>query len=873
MTSNRYSTALGLYVCLSFLLLFSVALPARAAIQGEYFVWTGASPPDDPWNVSNRRGTRIDGNVDFNWADPGIGGIGADLFSVRWRGQVYIPTAGDWTFYTATDDGARLYLNAEPIINQWVDQGVTEVGATRTLAAGWHDIIMEYYENGGGAVAQLSYAGPGVGKQIIPAGALRAVYGKGLLADYYNGNYGGAQTLVVSRNDGTVNFNWPSGSPQPEVNAENFSARWRGKVEAATSGTYTFYVTSDDGPAMWLLGTQRFNQLPVGHAPTTYSTTATLTAGQKYFIEVQFNEFTGGAMCVLEWEGPGVARQVVPERYLHAILNEAPGNIALSNSAIGSNVPAGTAVGTFSTTDIDNSTGASPAQTHTYALVAGTGDTHNGLFSISGAGLRTVNANMAPGTYSIRVRTTDNGQIPNNLTYEKTFTITVNDTTPPVALCRNITVNLSASTINPLAIDNGSTDNVGITARTINGAANATYTCATLGANTATLRVIDAAGNFSECTATVTVVDNIAPVAACKNLTVNLSSPTIPASAIDNGSSDNCGIASMLIDGAASKAFTCANLGLNTVTLRVTDGAGNFNECTATVTVVDNIAPVAATKNLTVNLSAPTIPASAVDNGSSDNCGIASLLIDGVASKTFTCANLGPNTVTLRVTDGAGNFNERTATVTVVDNIAPVAVCQNVTVNLSAPTLAAATVGGASTDNCGITSMLIDGVASKTYTCANLGPNTVTLRVTDGAGNFNECTATVTVVDNIAPDAVCKNLSVNLSAPTLAASAFDNGSTDNCAIATMLVDGAPSRTFTCADMPTKTVTFRVLDARGNFDDCTATVTVTDNILPVAVCKNLTVNLSAPTIAASAIDNGSSDNCAITTRLINGDGGG
>ena len=527
----------------------------------------------------------------------------------------------------------------------------------------------------------------------------------------------------------------------------------------------------------------------------------------------------------------------------------------------------------------------------TFSEVMGTGVTTAANYAVSGSGRGTLATNpnsvalVSGNTYRLTWLS------PNEMRNGGDITITVSNVkdalgntigTPnsrthaggaigvlPTPVCSNITVGLSSPAVTAPAIDGGSTDNVGITARTINGAASVTYTCANLGANTATLRVADAAGNFSECTATVTVVDNIAPVAACKNITVNLSAPTIPASVVDNGSSDNCGIASMLIDGGANKTFSCANIGPNTVTFRVTDAAGNFNECTSTVTVVDNIAPVAACKNITVNLSAPTISASALDNGSSDNCGIASMLIDGAVDKTFTCANIGPNTVTLRVLDAAGNFNECTATATVVDNVAPVAVCQNVTVNLSAPTLAAATVGGASTDNCGIASMLIDGVASKTYTCANLGPNTVTLRVTDAAGNFNECTATVTVVDNIAPDAVCKNLSVNLSAPTLAASAFDNGSTDNCAITTMLVDSAPSRTFTCADMPTKTVTFRVLDAQGNFDDCTATVTVTDNVAPVAVCKNLTVNLSAPTITASAIDNGSSDNCAITTRLING----
>lgn len=159
-------------------------------------------------------------------------------------------------------------------------------------------------------------------------------------------------------------------------------------------------------------------------------------------------------------------------------------------------------------------------------------------------------------------------------------------------------------------------------------------------ANTVTLTVNDGNGNTSTCTASVTVLDQIDPVAVCQNISVNLDAngnASITAMQVDNGSSDNCGIVSMTV---TPSTFTCANVGPNTVTLTVTDASGNSHSCTATVTVVDNAAPTAVCQNLTVYLDAfgsASITASQIDNGSSDNCGIANI---SVSPSTFTCADL-----------------------------------------------------------------------------------------------------------------------------------------------------------------------------------------------------------------------------------------
>ena len=166
---------------------------------------------------------------------------------------------------------------------------------------------------------------------------------------------------------------------------------------------------------------------------------------------------------------------------------------------------------------------------------------------------------------------------------------------------------------------------------------------------------------------------------------------------------------------------------------------------TASITVSDAIAPVVVTRPVTVQLNAAgtaTVTAAQVNNGSTDNCSVATVT---VSPSSFTCANVGPNTVTLTATDASGNTSTGTAVVTVQDLVAPTVVTQPLTVLLNAngqASITAAQINNGSTDNCGVNSVTVSPSA---FTCANLGPNTVTLTVTDVNGNTATGTAIVTV--------------------------------------------------------------------------------------------------------------------------------
>jgi hypothetical protein len=198
-------------------------------------------------------------------------------------------------------------------------------------------------------------------------------------------------------------------------------------------------------------------------------------------------------------------------------------------------------------------------------------------------------------------------------------------------------------------------------------------------------------------------------------------------------------------------SFGCGDIGTQSVILTVIDNNGNSSSCTSTVTVADNIAPQALCQDRTVQLDdfgEGSLAAGQVNGGSSDACGIATLNL----SKTeFSCDDIGAQIVTLTATDVNGNSSSCTANITVEDNIAPVAQCQDLTIQLGmngSASITVADIENGSTDACGVSGLVLDVT---NFGIGDVGDNTVTLTVTDANGNSNSCTAVVTVENNFAP--------------------------------------------------------------------------------------------------------------------------
>ena len=129
--------------------------PSISDWRGEY--WNNQSLSGSPTLCRN------DSQVDFNWGtgSPG-GGVPNDKFSARWtRNRDF--AVGRYRFHLAGDDGIRLWVDANLIIDQWKDQGRTEYTAERDLSGGSHSLKVEYYENGGDANITLWWETVGCG--------------------------------------------------------------------------------------------------------------------------------------------------------------------------------------------------------------------------------------------------------------------------------------------------------------------------------------------------------------------------------------------------------------------------------------------------------------------------------------------------------------------------------------------------------------------------------------------------------------------------------------------------------------------------------------------------------------------------------------
>jgi hypothetical protein len=117
---------------------------------------------------------RTDGTIDFSWGTSGPGGsVPPANFSARWTGFVEPGQTGLYTFYAATDDGVRVWVDNQLVINKWVSQNLREnVGQINLVAGQRYPIRVEYFQGWGQATARLSWSGPGIPKQIVPPSRL-----------------------------------------------------------------------------------------------------------------------------------------------------------------------------------------------------------------------------------------------------------------------------------------------------------------------------------------------------------------------------------------------------------------------------------------------------------------------------------------------------------------------------------------------------------------------------------------------------------------------------------------------------------------------------------------------------------------------------
>jgi len=359
--------------------------------------------------------------------------------------------------------------------------------------------------------------------------------------------------------------------------------------------------------------------------------------------------------------------------------------------------------------------------------------------------------------------------------------------------------------------------------------------------------------------------DTQKPVVTLKNITKYLNNSgkvSVSVSEVDQGITDNCSLSSMSL---SKTDFDCSNLGLNTVQVTAVDVSGNSESNTCTVTILDTIKPVLQAQSVNVYLNGTgkgSLSPSQVNNGSTDNCSIAQFAL---AKTQFDCSNLGSNSVLFTATDASGNSRSAQVQIQVQDTLRPILKYKNIIVFLNSSgsvSITPADVDDGSTDNCQISKYEI---SQSTFNCNNLGTNFIDFKIYDPAQNVSSQSVRVTVQDTFKPVSKTKPVILYLNQygfAVLSPSDVDDGSSDNCKIATRSISQS---VFTCGNLGSNLVGFTLTDPSGNTTSTQVSVTVKDTTKPLNKVRNGQAYLDKNGFAVTTyfdIDNGTSDNCGV-----------
>lgn len=255
----------------------TAAQPAQNGWKGEYF--------NNPDLNGPAKLTRTDTLIDFDWGRKApAAGLPTDDFSVRWTGKASFDDSA-YRFRVWVDDGARLLVDGDVVLDAWEDGSARELTVDIGLAKGTHSVVLEYYEHAYDARVRLGWE-----KVASPT----ISHWKG---EYWpNESLSGTPRLV--RDDENVDFRWTDGAPVG-LPVDSFSARWTRTVKFS-DGDYQFSVKADDGVRVFIDGTLVLDEWHTVTETTLYTFTRHLSG--KHSVKIEYFEHHGQARAMFDWE-------------------------------------------------------------------------------------------------------------------------------------------------------------------------------------------------------------------------------------------------------------------------------------------------------------------------------------------------------------------------------------------------------------------------------------------------------------------------------------------------------------------------------------------------------------------------------------------
>jgi hypothetical protein len=228
---------------------------------------------------------RTNTGFDRNWGYGSPSGwVSSDNFSARIFGQVSF-AAGLQEIRVGADDGVRVRVNGQTVIDRLVDQAFTTNTAVFNAGnGGKFNVEIEYYERGGAAALNFSTKS----LSEIPTGQWQGQY-------FNNRSLSGNPAIV--RNESKIDNNWDDGSPDGRIGNDNFSVRWTGNFDFGNGSSYQFRTLSDDGIRLYVDNNLVIDQWN-DHQATEYVASLYLRGQHKITVEYYEN---GGKSIAKAW--------------------------------------------------------------------------------------------------------------------------------------------------------------------------------------------------------------------------------------------------------------------------------------------------------------------------------------------------------------------------------------------------------------------------------------------------------------------------------------------------------------------------------------------------------------------------------------------
>ena len=292
-------------------------------LQGHYYNYRFQVAPSErfDWRRSGATVVRLDPTIDFSWGNGAPApGISSNNFSVRWVGQVRPEHTERYTFKVFSDDGVRLWVNGELLIDVWGYAG-WRTGTIELEAGRRYDIQIAMFEGGGSAAQCLFWSSPSQPEQIIPQANLypprAAGIGTGLLARYYDGTDIATANLGAVRVEPNVDREY-TGAPGVNLDPGPHAVRWAGRLEAIYEEPHTLTVVSNGGVRLWVDGDLAIDAWgDDGDGLERHEVTIPMAPAQLRDIVLEYAQWDAQGSVELRWSSLSQSEQVIPSAQLY----------------------------------------------------------------------------------------------------------------------------------------------------------------------------------------------------------------------------------------------------------------------------------------------------------------------------------------------------------------------------------------------------------------------------------------------------------------------------------------------------------------------------------------------------------------------------